>query len=300
MVKNSERKAVRFYFELGIDYVFPENTKIDTSLDDEWITECCWLLCENIQGKLPSSFDEIQFSRLKKLVPNKNVFTIYFSVSECHDFISNEIWSPRNGYSGFKIKKHPLLKAKKSIEAKIRSSLQDHYFVETLSLKYIASRDFVFEIYFGGFVTVEKIFSPEEIGDAGGVSYALELFFEEMFSALQECGLEGHISQTNVRRNRNNKYVFEVSATCHYGFSEKEVVGEMALLERNMSIDEVRMIGIDNQDEALEAIVASAKSGYGCILEEFLPDDVDLIGFDFDFIDQDDNVYDVCDELVGG
>ncbi len=77
-----------------------------------------------------------------------------------------------------------------------------------------------------------------------------------MLSGLQECGLEGIVSQTIARRNRNNKYVFDVSATCHYGFSEREVVGEMALLERNMSIDEMQMIGIDNQDDALAATIA--------------------------------------------
>ncbi len=298
MDKKTKSKAVRFYFELGIDFVLPENPYKDTLSDDEWVTERCSLLCEEIQEKLPSSFDGIQFSRVKQVVPNKNFFTIYFSVSECYDFSSNEIWSPKKGYSGFKVKKHPLFKARESIVAKIRRSLCDHYCIEGLSLKYIASRNFVFDTYFGGFVTVEKKFTQEEIGSAGGVSYALEEFFEEMLSCLQECGLEGSISQTIKRRNRNNKYVFEVSATCYYGFSEREVVGEMALLERNMSIDEMQMIGIDCQDDALASAIADAKSGYECVLEQFLPLRVNLLRFDFGFIDQDDDVYDVCDELL--
>lgn len=296
MIKDSEGKVVRFYFELGIDYVFPENPKTDTSSDDEWITDRCWLLCEEIQKKLPSTFDVIQFARFKKVMSNKNIFTIYFSISEYHDFTSNEIYSPRKGYNGFKIKKHSLLKAKKSIEIKIRSSLYEHYFIETLSIKYITSRDFIFELFFEGIVTVEKVFSQEEINEEGGVSYALEVFFNEMYYSLQECGMESHISQTNKRRNRNNKYVFEVNSTAYYGFSESEVIGEMALLEHNMSINEVQMIGIDTKQDALNAITADAIKGYELMLNDILPTGLEL--FRFHFSDQDDDVYDVCDELL--
>jgi hypothetical protein len=293
----NESKEVRFYFEVGINFVFPEKPKKYTSSDDEWITELCWVLCENINRKLSFSFDDAQFSRFKQLELNANVFTIYFTISKCHKFTSNEIWSPRKEYNGFKIKKKPLLKARESIEAIIRISLPKYYFIDALSLKYIASRDFVFEIYFGGFVTVKKKFSPKEICDGGGVSYALEFFFEEMISALEGCGLEGDITQTTARRNSNNEYVFEVSKTSYYGFSENNVAGEMALLEHNMSIDEIQMIGIENENDALQDTVTNAKAESVYRVEQCLPVGVDLLSFDFDFIDQDDDVYEVCDEL---
>ena len=298
MKKVKESKAVRFYFELGIDYVFPENPKTHAYSDDEWITARCESLGVDIQKKLSSNFDEIQFSRFNKIIPNANIFTIYFTISKCHDFISNEICSPKKSYTELRIKKYPLSKARESIEKDIRSLLFDDYFIASLLLKYIASRDFVYEIYLGGFVTVERIFTPDEIRDVGGMSFALDIFVEKMISALEYCGMHGDIRQPIVRRNRNNIYVFEVGATCHYGFSEREVVGEMALLEHDMSIEEVQMIGIDNQGDALATRTADSKSIYGSMLEDNLPAGVNLLNFEFDFIDQDDDVYDLDYELL--
>ncbi len=294
MDRKSESKSVRFYFELGIDFVFPENPKKDTLPEEEWIDECCGFLREDIEEKLSPSFDEIQFSHIKQVVPNKNFFTIYFSISECYDFNPNEIWFPQKGHDTFKIKKHPLLKAKKTIEVKIRSSLCNHFFIESLSLEYIASRVFVFDIYFSGSVTVEKKFTPEEIGSSGGVSYALEEFFEEMRSLLQDCGLDGSISQTTTRRNRNHKYVFEVHVARPCAFSEREVEGEISLFKRNMNRDEMEMIFIDMQDDALAAAIADTKSDYESTLGEF----VDLLRFDLSFIDYDCDVFDVYDNLL--
>jgi len=293
-----KNKPVRFYFELGIDYVFPVKTSTYSGSDDEWFSYRCELLSDDIQKKLPASFDEIIFCRFTRFSSDMNFFTIFFSISKCHDFIPNDVCLPRKSDIELKIKKYPLLKVKESIETEISNSLCTQYYISDISLKYIASRWFIFEIYFGGFITVERIFTSDEIHNSGGVREALSEFVEEMVVAIGECGLDGDISQTITRRNRENQYVFEISLTSHYGFNERDVDGEMGLLRHNMNIDDIRMIGIDNKSKALDVIVSDVKCGYRNLLEGGLPADVSILKFGFDFIDQDDDVYEVDDAFL--
>jgi len=293
-----EDKAGRFYFDLGINYILPEKPNTASLSDDEWISARCESLCNNIQKELSSSFDEIQFSRFKLLVPNENVFTIYFSVSKCCDFSSDEIYFPSKDHAEFKIKKHSLRAAKKSVESEIRNLLCEYYFISVLSLKYFASRDFVFKLFFGGYVTVEKIFTQDEIDDAGSVSSALECFSDEMMPVFEDYDLEGWPLHS-TRRNRYNKYVFEVTKTCFFGFDDRNVVGNLELLTNAMDIDDARMLGIGIHPDAFDSIISNVKERYTRILDiDMMPEDVELIKFEFDFVDQDEEIVEVCDELL--
>jgi hypothetical protein len=293
-----ETKVVRFYFDLGIDYLFPEKPPTYKKSKECWIKYCYQSLGSNIQKKLTPNFDDIQFSKLEALAQNKNLFTIYFSVSICHDFCSKETWIPRKGYTGFKIKKHSLLKAKKSIETQIRNLLCYHYSISKLKLKYFASRDFIFEIFCGGSVTVEKIFTRNELKMYESISDALYHFFLEMESTFQQCGLDGYPTQSETRRDRNNRYTFDVSGTSYMSFNEREVIGDMSLLEIDMKNDDVPMIDIDTDEDRLIDIIVDLKRTFELTLCDNLPTNVELLQLDYSFVDQGDYVYEVSNELL--
>jgi len=283
----------RFYFKLGIGFVLPESPRANTDSHDEWISKQCVFIENNLQKKLCSSFDEVQFSRFTLRPSETKPLTIYFVISKCYDFRSDDIEPLIKSPIEFKIKNHALLRAKSSIDAEIRNSLCSEYFIADLSLKYIASRYFTFEVYLAGFLTVERTFSPDEILDSGGVSDALSDFVDEMSETFHYCALSGYITQSTSRRNKKNQYIFEVSSTCYFTFNEREVDGDMALLEHDMTLDDIQMIGIDNNNEALDAMVSGNKHLQEAMLEEYLPVDVTLLKFDFYFIDQDYEVHDV-------
>ena len=302
-ITSATGKAVRFYFELALTYVLPLKPARSRSpgrrsavSEDEWNIGCCESLCMQLQDRLTAEYDPIRFKTYERLSSENNVFKIVFAISKCHEFSASDIFTPRKERTGFKIKARPLAKALESIRSHIHDRFCNTYYVSDLSLKFLTSRDFVFQIYFSGTLVVEREFTPAEIRENEGVVNTLEHFNDDISSDLEHYGF-GISPESTLRRTRNNRYTFEVDATRYFGFGENEVVGDLALLEKNASAYEVASYGIDNSDAALDSRISDLKLELGNALES-LPEGVKLIGFEFSFVDQDDDVVEVRDELI--
>jgi hypothetical protein len=297
MAEISQTKPARLYFQLGVQFALPENEVKNAPPEKHVDNSLHSALRDEIDARLPPEFDDVQLLGIEKMPECKSLYVAYFSVSKIHQFSLHEIRIQKKPSNQPTILKRPLLQARRSIEQTILSSLKTRYVIDALRLRYVTSRNFIFEIYFAGTLTVEKVFEPEEISQAGGIRCALDDFLDEMRCAIRESGLEGDASKAYRARNRKNHYVFEMDVACHYGFDETEVDGQMGLLNHPMSREEYERIGVFADDSAVEDLVPEVKSYYYDSLEQTLPPAVYLLEFDLDYMDHDDGLFDISEEI---
>ena len=302
-LRKKKSKAVRRYFDLEILHAIPvkpshdyETGKACGLSNDEWVAGRCEILRQNIQGALPSGFDEIKLIGCEPVLSGAPVYKLRLVVSKCHRLADSEFYHPKKGYSGFKIRRQSLLRLIKSVRDEITRFLGEHYCVLHLEEKYVTSRYFVFEMYFSGNFVVEHKFTPEEICDHGGVKAALANFVDEVESSLYPHSFSV-FSPGLRRRNINDRYEFNVSTTRYFGFGEDQVVGDMSSVTQDMSLSEVQAIGIDNLDDCIRSTELDVCGELG---EQFLnlPIHIKIISCDMNWIDQDDDVYEIDQELL--
>lgn len=300
----AEEKFARFYFTLAIDFVLPDKPKINklsgkryAESEDVWFTECCESLASTIEGKLSAKYDGVVFKHYERNLKGKNVFTIYFVISKLQSFKETDIIFPRKGNIGFKIKVRPLSLAIKEIRSHLYNSLCYDYYISGLSLKFVTSRSFGFEMYFEGVIVVEHEFTADEIRDAEGVSNAIEQFSNDVVSAFEGSSFDLSPPR-GKRRSADNRYVFTLSTTRVYGFGENDVYGDLTHIDCDMDAAKKSDMDIDNTKDAVDSCVFSIQSELSEISEIVLPADVYLISSNLNLVDQDDEVYGCVDELI--
>ena len=300
-------KFVRIYFTLEIDYVFPDKPKTDklsgkayVESEKFWINECCESLASILEEKLPDVYDGVAFKNYKRHADALNLFTITFSVSILRAFNEKEILT-KGSSVGFSIKARPLSLSIKEIRSQLYTSLCYDYKISDLELKLITSREFAFEMYFEGEMVVEYEFSDVEIRNNGGVSNALNFFFDEIDGALIPYGYT-LIAPTKKRRSPDNRYVFGIVLTEVLCCGENDITGPVLLADREMSLDDLQQVGLCNPDsgpgsglpfdtESFEMNVQIALEG----LNNF--ENVQLVSCNIGYVDQDDDVCDCTETL---
>jgi hypothetical protein len=125
------------------------------------------------------------------------------------------------------------------LERKIADSLKMDYVVNAIAYEYAASRDFIFEVHLGGTLKIQHVLSPSDVSE--GVRPAIESFNREVTDFLQEYGWYAD-PKTTSRRRTDNVYEFDLSKSARFVFSENEVFGDMARMEKdseasNLDID---------------------------------------------------------------
>ena len=183
--------------------------------------------------------------------------------------------------------------------SQINNSLRDEYNISDLSLTFVTSRNFLFEMYFDGQIVVERKFTADEIRDAGSVSSALDHFSNDVvFSFEDSCwGAPFAIDHNNTKRRRpDNRYVFDVSATRVYEFGENEVHGDLTRFDCDTDAED--FMDIDNKEDALESRISALRWKLDQItLGMFLPAG-NVVSSNMNFVDQDETVYDCDEQLV--
>ncbi|WP_322050172.1 hypothetical protein [Paraburkholderia bannensis] len=295
-VRESDQ-TVRFYFSVSVLCLIPPNPHgaRDSVLDAKWEKN----RLERVEADLKARLSMVGFDaayREHMLVDEaRRLYVARFAVSAPCSFSAAQVFTARKGYSGFRGKKTPLLKAKAIQETKIRDALKRDYVVNAISYEYAASWSFVYEVYMGGIVELKHDISPSEISAAGGsVRDAIEYFNSEVADALEPRGFIV-TPKTTARRPKNNVYKFDLYLERCFVFSEEDVSGDLVLLDKGMPLSEAGSLGIDCDDDALRDRVSSARIELECC--DF-PQGSDVIQITLDFVDYDEELYDYSNDLV--
>jgi hypothetical protein len=298
-------KIVRMFFCLVLKDVIPHNPTVGrteerggTLTDEEWEEEFCDSVNLKLEALLEPLDYQIAFDRKTGIRPFEKQqlpYLIPFLVSKVHEFKAEDIIIPKPGYSGFKVENRVLSSVQETLAQDIRKTIRTKVTIHELVFSMVTSRNFVFEIYYEGSFRVKREFSDADIESEGGVRDALESFFDEIVSAIEPFGFHVTSTPSKRQRNRNNEYLFGVYHAPCIGFSESDVHGEGCYAIRgDSSIDEVNWHGIDFMD----TLEDDANVFLNSILNEYLPPDADLISCEISYVDDPEEAFDICDELI--
>lgn len=187
----------------------------------------------------------------------------------------------------------PTASALQQVHSMMRDTVQEFENANSLraNLNFLGatSRNFVFETYYEGSFELHKIFSEEELNAYFSVSEALEDFFDNVASELDSHGIEVTKMPSTSRRAKGGIYRFE------FYFSEQELLKE-------------------HQVEVVDAIFVTANSALihqpgfvkptidfpsqpnldlKLVIEELLGGDSELIDFNVNHVDCDDDPLEV-------
>ena len=182
------------------------------------------------------------------------------------------------------------------LERKIADSLKMDYVVNAIAYEYAASRDFVYEVYLGGYLKIEHVISPSDVSDSeGSVRTAIEYFNSEVVDLLQTNGWDAY-PKTTSRRPKDGVYEFELSQTTHLGVPENMVFGNMAQMEKDMPQSEASILGIDCDDDSLAGAASDAEDSLRYFIE--WESEYSVTELTVQFVDYDEELYDYYNELI--
>lgn len=298
-------EIVRIFYCLVLRDVIPHNPTVgrtekngETLTDEEWKEEFCDSVNLQLEALLKPLDCQIAFDRktgVRLLKKQLSTYLIPFLVSKVHEFKAEDIIIPKPGYSGFRVEDKALSSVQETLAKDIRDTLGTNVAIHELVFSMATSRRFVFEIYYEGSFRVKRAFSDDEIEYKGNVRDALESFFDEIVSAIEPFGFQVTSTPSRRQRSRNNEYLFGVDYAPRIGLSESDVHGEGCYaISGDASTDEVNEYGIDFEGTLEDETSAFLKS----ILDENLPSDTDLISSEISYIDDPEETFDICDELI--
>ena len=289
---------VRFYFGVSISYLIPPNPygKRDHVADENWADRCLERLRADIEAKISKEGFEVAYRKHATINGALRLYAADFVVSALHPFPAAQLFTPRKGFSGFRVRTKPFSKVKTIFERKIADSLKMDYVVNAIAYEYAASRDFVFEVYLGGTLKIEHVISPSDVSDSeGSVRTAIEYFNSEVADFLETYGWDAY-PKTTSRRPKDGVYEFELSQTMHLMFPENEVFGNMILMEKDMPQSEASILGIDCRDDSLAEAVSAAEDYLRYLIE--LESEYSVTELTVEFVDYDEELYDYSNELI--
>ncbi|HZJ97730.1 MAG TPA: hypothetical protein VFD12_07855 [Oligella sp.] len=298
-------KTVRMFYCLVLRDVIPHNPTVGRTeekggnlTDKEWEAEFCDSMNLQLEELLQPLGYQIAFDTQTGVRPFEKqqlTYLIPFLVSKVHEFKAENIIIPKPGYSGFKVEDRALSSVQEALAQGIRDTIGTNVTIHELVFSMVTSRSFVFEIFYEGSFRVKREFSDEDVESEGGVRDALESFFDEIVSAIEPFGFEITSTPSSRQRSRNNEYLFSVYYAPTIGFRESDVQGVGCYAIRgDASTDEVNEHGIDFQD----SLVDEANALLNSTLNENLPAGADLISCEISYVDDPEEAFDICDDLI--
>lgn len=301
-----ENKAVRVFYCLVLQHAIPCNLKTDHArkkdsvalLDKECAFEHFEPLHFDINALMEPRHVQVAFDKkagVRPLANNQTTYLVPFLVSKVFELKAEDITSPRQDYSGFKIKDSSLSALQESLVQDVRDTLCEKMEIHELDFIMATSRRFDFEISYEGSFRVKRKFSDEDVESEEGVKNALAAFFDEIGSVIEPFGFQVTSTPSTHRRSRDDEYRFGVYYEPVIGLSENDVHGEGCYaLSGDASIDEINEYGVDFENLLEDEINAYLS----LTLEENLPLHVDLISSEINYIDGKEKVFDISDELI--
>jgi hypothetical protein len=282
---------VRFYFGVSISYLMPPNPygKHDHAPEEKWARRCFKRLQADIAAKISKEGFEVAYRKHTTIDDALRLYAADFVVSALHPFPAAQLFTPRKGFSGFRVRTKPFSKVKTIFARKIADSLKTDYVVNAIAYEYAASRNFVYEVYLGGTLKIEHVISPNDISDSeGSVRTAIEYFNGEVADFLQTHGWDA-FPETTARRPKDGVYEFELYQGIFLGFPENEVFGTI-LMEKDMPLSEASILGIDCDDDSLAEAVSAAEASLRDLIE--IESQYSVTELSVGFVDYDEELYD--------
>ncbi|WP_156884568.1 hypothetical protein [Pandoraea thiooxydans] len=290
-------KTVRLYFSVSVLCLIPPNPHGGRHgvPDAEWEGGCVERVEADLKARLSMAGFDVAYREHVPIDEGRRLYVARFAVTALCSFSADQVFAVRNAFSRFRIKKKPLLKEKGVQETKIWNALKSDYVVNAISYEYAASRNFVYQVSMAGTVELKYDISPSQISAAGGrVRDAIEYFNGEIADTLEPSGFSV-MPQTTARRPKNNIYKFDLNLQRYFAFSEEDVSGDLALLDKGMPLSEVASLGIDCDGDVLREHVSSTRIELECC--DF-PQGSDVIRITLDLVDSDEELCDYSNDLV--
>jgi hypothetical protein len=222
---------VRFYFEASIAYLIPRNPRRTAPSDRhltgaEWEAERFEALRMDLAATLSKFGFDVAYVR-RNIIDRKNrLFEAIFAVSSpCSIQVTKERLSARDRQV-----KHE----KSLLQQKLVKVLGETWVIRSVKYEFVAAWAFEFEAYLGGTVQLRRVFSSDDLRDAGGVRDAIESFNNEVVDALSPSGFVA-IPQNTMRRPKNDVYSYEVVRTTFCLLSDDDVTGNLSLMKKKMT-----------------------------------------------------------------
>jgi hypothetical protein len=297
-------KAVRIFYYLVLKHVIPHNPtasptdKRGAQSDKQREVEFCESLNHQLEVLLEPQDFQIAFDRKTGVRPfeeQQPTYLIPFLVSKVCEFKADDIIIPKPGSTKFKVETMALSSVRETWLQDIRDALCSKVAIHELDFSMATSRSFVFEIYYEGSFRVEREFSDDDIESAGGVRDALELFFDEIESAIEPFGVQVTSTPPRHRRSRDNEYLFGVYFPLYIGFSESDVHGAGCYaISADSSTDEINEYGVDFAD----TLVDDGDAFLSSFLDGNLSPNADLISSKISYVYHSKEAFDIYDELI--
>ena len=184
-----------------------------------------------------------------------------FLVVALREVPQSSICVSKNKCSGLKIKKSFLLKVRNIMAKEIEEWVPKKFKVAAISCCYATSRRFTFEVYLAGSIELKhKLKTSDVIAAGGSVRDAIGYFNDQVVDAFN-CRSDVFIAPLTVhKRNSANIFKYDINMTVLYDFSEDEVVGDFALITKNMPLSKAALLGIDCKDIKLQERILSTKN----------------------------------------
>jgi hypothetical protein len=299
MSKINSNQYVRFYFQLDLKCLIPPNPVVSGKTDKQWERDRIEVLESDLQVLMEGKGVDLAYKDHRCDDVTHRLFCVHFIVAALREVQPAQMAGIEKRYGTFRIRKRSLSKILRDIETQIMEILgRRACIVAKFEYLYSTRRNFVFEIYMEGDLEVEYSLSNKDIADAGGsVRDAIEYFNSQVVDCCEAANINAWPSSSSLRRPADNIFKYELMATEHYCFPENAVLGNMAMMFKDMPLLDAVALGIDCNDQEMIDYIAGTREYAECNQLIDLPNKAILRKFTLDFTDYDGDLYDYDDEM---
>lgn len=297
-MSRNHNKYVRFYFRLDLKCLIPPNPASSGKTSKQWEREQIESLESDLQDLMQKSgFDLAYEAHCCEDVAHR-LFSVLFIVAVLCEIQPSQIASIEKSCGTFRIRERSLCKILRGIESKALEILSRRpYLVAKFDYLDSTCRDFTFEIYLGGNLEVEYSLSKKDIDDAGGIREAIDYFNSQVIDCCEAANITAQPKGSPLRRPTNNVFKYELTAEEHYCFPENAVLGNLALLRKNITLQKAMEAMIDCDNQTMIDYIAGTRQYFECNQLLDLPNKAILRKLTLDFVDYDGDIFDINDMM---
>ncbi len=216
------RRYVRLYFGLTLHHLLPKRPPKDPDgrTPAQWRNDVLQQLVLSLGVWLGEGFDRPYIESFTRQSEKYPLYTVKLNISSLRSLPGAAFYE---GYKGLDIRVGPFRALRDKVRAEIESRVQENFHVAKLAFEWVASRNFVFDVYFRAKLAIKYAMPDDEVAD-WGIKGALDNFATEVQDIAKErCGVKC-VMRPYKRRPKSNVYWFdfEVLTRC-WGFMEDGV-----------------------------------------------------------------------------
>lgn len=299
MSRVDSNQYVRFYFQLDLKCLIPPNPVGSGKTDEQWERGQIGRLESDLQALMEEKGFDLAYEAHRCDDVTHRLFCVQFIVAALHEVRLAQTAILKKDCGTFRIRERSLGKILRDIESRVHEILgQRAYIVAKFDYLYSTCRDFVFEIYLHGYLEVEYSLSTKDIADSGGsIRDAIDYFNSQVIDCCEAANITAWPLSCLLRRPADNVFKYELTAEVRYRFPENAVLGNLAMMRKDMTLLEAIDVMIDCNDQEMVDYITGTREEAECDQLANLPNNAILRKFTLDFIDYDGDLYDYDDRI---